>query len=295
MNASPSPTQLVLCADDYAMDAAVSAGILSLARLRRISATSVMALSPRWAADAPALRELRDALDVGLHLDWTSAFAQAAGHGATLGALMTRAVLASLDARKTQQHITDAIERQLDAFEAHWQRAPDHVDGHQHVHQFAGIRQPLLTVLQRRYGAHASRPWLRVSQVAQPGIKAHVISAWGAQALQGAAHDLRWPIVGPLVGVYDFDATEGIYARHMQQWLRHLPAQALMMCHPAQAQTTAVVQDNSVTQEDPIRPARLREWAYLQSDAFAHDLHSAGVQLVRGTSLTTPHNAQVMA
>jgi predicted glycoside hydrolase/deacetylase ChbG (UPF0249 family) len=30
------------------------------------------------------------------------------------------------------------IERQLDAFEAHWKAPPDYVDGHQHVQQIDG-------------------------------------------------------------------------------------------------------------------------------------------------------------
>jgi len=46
------PGPLVLCADDYAVHAPASAGILELARRQRLSATSVMVLSPRWAEDA---------------------------------------------------------------------------------------------------------------------------------------------------------------------------------------------------------------------------------------------------
>ena len=73
--------EVVLCADDYALNAPVSQGIVALVVLGRLSATSVMSLSPRWAEDAVALRDVRDRLDVGLHLDWTSSFAIEAGHG----------------------------------------------------------------------------------------------------------------------------------------------------------------------------------------------------------------------
>ena len=72
---------VVLCADDYALNAPVSQGIVALAVLGRLSATSVMSLSPRWAEDVMALRDVRERMDVGLHLDWTSSFAVAAGHG----------------------------------------------------------------------------------------------------------------------------------------------------------------------------------------------------------------------
>ena len=60
---------LVLCADDYALHAGVTEAVLYLARAGRLSATSAMVLSPRWADDAAPLRELRGQVDVGLHLD----------------------------------------------------------------------------------------------------------------------------------------------------------------------------------------------------------------------------------
>ena len=283
MNAiAPADTALVLCADDYALHADVNAAILRLARAQRLSATSVMALSPRWAQDASALREVGSLIDVGLHLDWTSEWAQAAGWGGSVGAMMLRSSTVGLRASAVHAQVRAVLHRQFDAFEAHWQRAPDHVDGHQHVHQFALLREPLLAVLQERYGDGPvqRRPWLRVSQVAQAGLKARVISAFGASPLQRQAKRLSWPCIGPLVGVYDFDAREGVYAQHMAQWLQQLPASALMMCHPAQATGDT----DSAIQADPIHAARLREGAYLQSEAFADALNEAKVRLVRGST-----------
>ena len=40
---------VILCADDFAVNASASLGIAKLAGLGRISATSAMVLSPRWA------------------------------------------------------------------------------------------------------------------------------------------------------------------------------------------------------------------------------------------------------
>jgi len=48
---------LILNADDFAFNAAVSRGIVTLAQKGRLTATSAMTLSPRWATDAPALAE----------------------------------------------------------------------------------------------------------------------------------------------------------------------------------------------------------------------------------------------
>mgnify|MGYP000025208565 FL=1 len=263
--------EVVLCADDYALNAPVSQGIVALAVLGRLSATSVMSLSPRWAEDAMALRDVRERLDVGVHLDWTSRFATDAGHGSGLGVVMARAALRMYN----QAVIEDEIERQLDAFEAHWQAAPDHIDGHQHVQQFAVFRHALAAVLMRRYGRTPQRPWLRVSQVAQPGLKAKVITAMGARGLQQWAQQNAWPSVGPLLGAYGFDGSMDDYAQLMQSWLAALPQDkaALIMCHPAV----------SAQADDAIGAARKREFAYLAGHDFVQHLFDAGVRLVRGS------------
>jgi predicted glycoside hydrolase/deacetylase ChbG (UPF0249 family) len=263
--------EVVLCADDYALNAPVSQGIVALAVLGRLSATSVMSLSPRWVEDVMALRDVRERVDVGVHLDWTSSFAIDAGHGSGLGVVMARAALRLYK----QKSIEDEIERQLDAFEAQWQAAPDHIDGHQHVQQFAVFRHALAEVLVRRYGNSAKRPWLRVSQVAQPGLKAKVISAMGAQGLQQWAQHQAWPTVGPLLGAYGFDGSMDDYARHMQVWLANLPQDkpAIIMCHPAV----------STQADDAIGAARKREFAYLAGHDFVQHMFDASVRLVRGS------------
>ncbi len=275
---SPTQKQVVLCADDYALNAPVSQGIVALAVLGRLSATSVMSLSPRWREDVAALREVRERLDVGVHLDWTSRFAIDAGHGSGLGLIMARAALRAYH----QQTLQDEMQRQLDAFEALWQAAPDHVDGHQHIHQFPVFRDALAAVLMQRYGADAARPWVRVSQVAQPGLKARVISRMGAAPLRKWAQQQAWPTVGPLFGAYGFDGQVDDYAHQMQGWLADLPANhtALIMCHPAV----------SAQADDEIGPARKREFAYLASPDFVQHVSDAGVCLVRGSGRAmVPH------
>ena len=261
---------LILCADDFAVHAAASAGIVALAQAGRLSATSVMVLSPRWAVDAAALRELRGTLDVGLHLDWTSEFAVAAGHGASLARVMAQAVVGKLTIAAARAE----IERQLDAFEAHWQAAPDHVDGHQHVQQFAGVREALTDALAARYPA-GSRPYLRVSEAKGGGLKTAVITAMGAAALRRRAQAAGITCSPALAGVYDFSSDGVAYAARMRGWLRDAPAGSIIMCHPAV----------SVVESDVIGAARVAEFAYLSSADFAHDCTHAGVQLSRGAVL----------
>lgn len=277
---------IIVCADDYALHPAASQGIVALARRQRLSATSVMALSPRWAKDARPLRELQGQISVGLHLDWTSPFARAAGHGLNLGQAMRAAVFGGFARQATQT----LIERQLDAFEAHWRAPPDHVDGHQHVQQFAGLREALLSTLLRRYGhtPGGARPWLRVSRPApgQADLKARIIAAWGARPLQRQARAQGLRCTTTLCGVYDFQGNATRYRSLLRHWLHSSPHGALLMCHPAWPDGSSQIDMPGLAPTrwgsvlDDIAPARAIEFSVWNSEELPAMLAEAGVQLV---------------
>jgi chitin disaccharide deacetylase len=272
---------LILNADDFAFNAAVSRGIVTLAQQERLTATSAMTLSPRWVTDAPALAEVRDQIDVGLHLDWTSSLAIQAGHGKSLPAAMLKALLGGF----SQVEAKAVINRQLDAFEQVWQAPPRHIDGHQHVQQFKGIREALVEVMAQRYADLPAdqKPYLRISQdpTGQGDLKSKVIAVLGANATKNIAAQVGiTPAIG-LFGVYNFksdgengDKNSGFsYAARMQTWLAQAPAGCIIMCHPANGSV------DSGDAADDIAPARQWEFDYLASSAFADDLASAQVCL----------------
>ena len=264
--------RLILCADDFAVNQAASQGIAALAHAGRISATSAMVLSPRWAQDAALLQALRGRIDVGLHLDWTSAFARAAGHGVSLPGAMRKAVLGGFNPAAARA----VIERQLDAFEAVWQGPPDHIDGHQHVQQFAGIRDALVAAVRHRY-AIKNRAYFRLSTGirADKSFKIQVISRLGAGALARLADAAGIACSPALSGVYDFSGGAQRYAGLMARWLALAPAGGIIMCHPALRAEAP----------DEIGAARAWEHAYLTSDAFSQALAHADVVLSRGAPL----------
>ena len=265
---------VILCADDFAVHESASRGIAQLAQSGRISATSAMVLSPRWGQDVALLHDLRGRIDVGLHLDWTSDFAVAAGHGLSLNAAMRKALLGGFDVASARA----VIERQLDAFEAHWHAPPDYVDGHQHVQQFAGIRDALLAVLACRYGGSGQqKPYLRLSRApaGAADLKSWGIAAMGASALERRAAHAGFSCAPALSGIYDFAGDTAHYARLMDGWLKAAPAGSILMCHPAL----------SAESGDVIGAARANELAYLSHADFPAALARARVQLVRGASV----------
>jgi predicted glycoside hydrolase/deacetylase ChbG (UPF0249 family) len=274
-NGQASGKRVIVCADDFAVHAAASLGIAALARAGRISATSVMVLSPRWPQDVALLKDLPHPIDVGLHLDWTSEFALAHGHGLTLGAAMLKATLGGFGRRAAAAQTRAVIECQLDAFEAQWKVPPDYVDGHQHVQQFAGIREALVQMLAKRYGP-GRLPYLRISRAptGHADLKSRIIAAMGASALEKLALQARLPVATVLLGVYDFAGDQTRYGTLMQSWLQAAPERSIIMCHPAQESQ----------QPDAIGAARLREFSYLGGEQFAAALERAAVRVVRGNS-----------
>jgi chitin disaccharide deacetylase len=266
---------LILNADDFAFNAAVSRGIVTLAQKGRLTATSAMTLSPRWAADAPALAEHQGQIDVGLHLDWTSPFAVQAGHGLGLKRAMLSAVLGGFN--KTTARIV--IEKQLDAFEQVWHAPPSHIDGHQHVHQFKGIRDALVDIMAKRYNSLPSdqKPYLRISKGAFSwlDVKANVIAALNSKAIKSIAVKANISPARGLFGIYNFKGSEADFGVLMSQWLSSAPEHTIIMCHPAQGRLDGMDKD------DGIADARQREFNYLSSEGFAQTLKEAGVSLKR--------------
>jgi chitin disaccharide deacetylase len=264
---------LILNADDFAFNAAVSRGIVTLAQQGRLTATSAMTLSPRWATDAPALAEVRNQIDVGLHLDWTSTLAIQAGHGRSLPAAMLKAVLGGF----SQVEARAVIERQVDAFERVWQAPPSHIDGHQHVQQFRGIREALVEVMVQRYADLPvdQKPYLRISQdpTGQGDLKSKVIAGLGANTTKNIAAQAYITPARGLFGVYNFKNNGKSYSQHMQNWLTQAPVGCIIMCHPANGKP------EGGDAADDIAPARQWEFDYLASSAFADDLAKAQVSL----------------
>ena len=267
MPAPPESRRWILCADDYAIDAGATEGIADLLARGRLTATSVLVDGPRWPAAATSLPPAEHA-DIGLHLNLTQTFPGCRHETWFLRELILRSAVGAVPRRA----VRDAIEVQLDAFENGLGRRPDYIDGHQHVHQFSGVRQELLAALQRRYPNDP--PWLRSTRP-PPGIrdrKARFIAGLGDAALRrlAAAGGLRMST--GLVGVYDFAPAAEPYWRNLARWITAGADGDVLMCHPSRAAESG----------DPIAAARVMEYAILASDRFAQLLQEAGIRCVRG-------------
>jgi chitin disaccharide deacetylase len=274
MSASPR-RKIILCADDYGISPAVSGAIRELIARRRINATSVMVIAPAFSlAEASALREAAGThAAIGLHLTLTGPFSPHTPSFAPLqrGAFLPLAAMARRAlSRSLQPALLDAeIAGQLAAFHAAFGRAPDYVDGHQHIHVFPQVSEALLRVTK----SAAPHAWLRqCGRAARGNIdpKGFILDALSRRFNRLAtAHDMR---TNPaFAGTYSFRPSAD-YAKLFPQFLDRLPDGGLVMCHPGKV-------DAELARLDPLTDLREREYAFFLSEDFTRLLATNGVTL----------------
>ncbi len=260
----------VVCADDFALDRGSIEATFALIERGRVNATSVLVDSPHWHAAAKDLKALATKADIGLHLNLTEAM------GSNTATWRLPVLVAQSALRLAPRwRIRHQIERQLEEFTHEMGRGPDFVDGHQHVHQLAVVRDVLMECL---IGLELkSPPWIRICR-SPPLVrdrKARLIEALGAEATMSAARSAALATSPWLVGVYGFDLKRDAYIARMRHWLEAGPDGSVFMCHPSA----------KASPKDPIGAARRMELGVLVGDSFSSALAAARVTLARGTEM----------
>lgn len=264
--------RLVVCADDFGLNDGVNAAIFDLAAKHRISATSCMVGGAAWQQGAARLRDMvtKIRIDIGLHLDFTEHPLRPES-AKPLRALIPAAFSGRLDPISVRAE----IESQLDDFEARLGQQPDHIDGHQHVHQLPIIRDELLAVLRRRY--RPSSLWIRSTHrprtatgKARREFKSWLIETLGGLALDTSAKADGFRQNNHLHGVYDFSSSTS-YTSLFDRWLADAEDLDLLMCHPGCGSAST----------DRIATARREEYEFLSGEDFPSRLASAGLTVTR--------------
>ena len=266
-----------LCADDYGISPAVGAAIRELIARGRINATSAMVVAPGFSPDeAGALADAaKTRAAIGLHLTLTAPFRPLTdfvplrgGAFLPLAPMAGRALLRSLDAAALDMEIA----RQFAAFDAAFGRAPDYVDGHQHIHVFPQVSEALLRVIREA----APKAWLRQcgrSALARKSLgdpKGYILDALSARLRRlAAAAGMRTNAA--FAGTYSF-APQADYAALFPDFLDGLPDGGLVMCHPGHV-------DPQLRQLDPLTDLRESEYAFLGGEDFPQLLAARGIAL----------------
>ena len=274
MSVSPR-RHIFLCADDYGISPAVSSAIRDLIARRRINATSVMVTAPTFShAEAAALREAAgNHAAIGLHVTLTAPFHPHRHGFAPLrhGAFLPLAAMAHRALSRTlKPALLDAeIAGQFAAFHGAFGRAPDYVDGHQHIHVFPQVSEALLRVARHA----APQAWLRQCGRAtrkNPEPKGLILDALSRRFRRLATvHGFR---TNPaFAGTYAFRARAN-YAKLFPGFLDGLPDRSVIMCHPGRI-------DAELVRLDPLTDLREREYAFFLDESFPQLLAERGFAL----------------
>jgi predicted glycoside hydrolase/deacetylase ChbG (UPF0249 family) len=213
---------------------------------------------------------------VGLHATLTAPFHPLTMHFRPLdGELflpLTKLLRVGLLRRLDPEIIRAELAAQLAAFMEKFGRAPDFVDGHQHVQLFPQIRDAFLAAVQET----APKAWVRQGGRHQPlaqrlGMpKALVLDIFSAQFRRSASR-AKVEFNPAFAGAYDFSKAPD-FAELMRQFLDGLPDGGLIMCHPGFV-------DDMLVSLDPLTGQREREYEFLAGDGFARLLAANNVTL----------------
>lgn len=260
--------RIILCADDFGQDKAISDGILQLVEAGRLSAVSCFSDARLWRERGPDLIASGGGeLLIGLHFNLTYPFGYAERP-------LRRWIADSMTGRLSVEELRAHLQRQIDSFGAIRGRLPDFIDGHQHVHAFPGIRS---VVHERAEAAAAGGTALPIRDVSAPlgktdaPLKRRIIrmlANWGPAPPNAAAHRLNESFAG------DYSLTaRADYPGLFADWLAASADGGLIMCHPGQAG------------ESGEHAVRERERAFLASDELAALLSSRGCRLATRSAL----------
>jgi predicted glycoside hydrolase/deacetylase ChbG (UPF0249 family) len=257
-----------LIADDYGITKPVNGAIRDLIASNRISGTSVMVGAPGF--DAQEARLLLDAVaqarhaEIGLHFTLTAPFAPlSSDYGPTQqGKFLTlpRTMAAAVLGRLERMAIALEVQAQIAAFKAAFGRAPDYIDGHQHVQLFAPVSDALLYVMKEEAPDAWVRQCGRTSNAAYGDRKAWLLD-FLSRRFRKRASRLGIRTNAAFAGTYNFDG-KADFAALFPKFLDGLPENGLVMCHPG-------VVDSALAALDSLTILRECEYAYFKDDAFA--------------------------
>jgi len=275
-----TPRRIWLCADDYGIAPGVNAAIRDLVARGRLNATSVMVAAPSFSrAEAVALDTLnadRPRVSVGLHLTLTGPLKPLTpGYAPVVdGAFLplTTTLRLAVQQRLDMTALAAELRAQFEAFAKAFGRAPDFIDGHQHVHLFPQIRHAALEAV----AWIAPHAWARQCGSIRP--LARRLSDPKGLLIDYFSREFRARAVRhgvatnpAFAGTYTY-RLDADFPRIFPQFLEGMPEGGLVMCHPGHV-------DDELMRLDPLTLLREKEYEYLAGDAFAADLAAAGVTL----------------
>jgi predicted glycoside hydrolase/deacetylase ChbG (UPF0249 family) len=280
MSGEEPQRRITLCADDYGISPGVNRAIRDLIERGRINATSVMVVGPAIGRDE--IDALTTAVAgsphcaIGLHTTLSAPFHPLTLHYRPLnGSLflpLPKMLRTSLLHRLEPEMILDEVKAQIATFTDKFGRAPDYVDGHQHVQIFPQVRDAFLLAVKDA----APNAWVRQCGRSTPlaqrlGAPKALLLDLLSTGFRRRAERAGIRVNPAFAGAYDFTQAPE-FGDLMQGFLDASPDGGLIMCHPGFV-------DDTLVALDPLTGQREREYAFLSGDGFRDMLAANRVTL----------------
>ena len=247
----PAGRKVLLCADDFAISDAVSAGIEETVAAGRLSSTSSFVTFPEWPSQAKRLVALRGKVAIGLHLNLTVAAPLGAMPGlAPSGELPPIVDLVHRSLRRAidPAEIEAETFRQLTRFADQVGYPPDYLDGHQHAHALPVIGGAVLAAL-KRFGAGrppmlVRNPADRPDRIVLRGrfVRKALKLTWLVAGFGSAARASGHAVNDGFSGHSEYQ-TDRPYRPEIEASFAYAGPRHLIMCHPGYADALLATRD----------------------------------------------------
>jgi len=265
--------RIILCADDYGQNPAISQAIVALIQKKRLSAASCMTTSSFWASHSSWVLPFREQIDIGLHFNLTEG--KSLTDQCPVVPLKKR-VLQALSRTLDFSSIEQELQAQIDQFVASTGFLPDFIDGHQHVHQLPIVRDVLIKVYQSRF--KGTQTYIRClynpngfNVCDRSLFKQMILRCLGTYSFKKLLLASKIPHNASFSGIYHFSSSKK-YEQLFEIFLQSSSNNGLIMCHPG-------IFDASMV--DSIQYARPNEYAFLNSDVFLEKCRQHTVDIGR--------------
>lgn len=266
---------IILCADDYAQNLAISTGILELVSKKKINAVSCVVNAPFWPEAGKNLVPFKKNIYVGLHFNLTMGAPASplwrTSYGSEFSNLSTLVIKSYLH-RLDPVAIDAEIDAQIEEFTHVMGMPPDFIDGHQHVHQLPIIRDRWLRFYQSNqcsfFFRNTFNGWGDFCSI--KGIpKMQIIAFLGGLSFKNDLKKQSIPTNTSFAGIYNFGKKTN-YGDHFRHFLTQSNDGGLIMCHPGL---------KSIDASDPLSLNRENEMDYFNSNQFLIDVEKKSFQL----------------
>tara|TARA_B100000989_G_scaffold231667_1_gene178462 strand:- start:245 stop:1069 length:825 start_codon:yes stop_codon:yes gene_type:complete len=264
-----------ICSDDFGLSSGINSGIIDCVKYNRITDVSCITIIENSKKDFNNLAKYKDKINIGLHLVLTDLYYYKENKKKklpTYNNFLTNVLLKRIN----KLEIKKLINQQIDNFYYFFNKMPDFIDGHKHIHQFPLIFEIINEILVLR--DLKNNIWIRNTKNINFrkniknffNIKKILINFTG-NYFKKILISNNFKTNKNFLGIYNFESKQTFRSIFLE-FIDETSDKNLLACHPGYI-------DYSIIDIDSLIEERYEELKYLLSDEFIEDLKKKKITL----------------